>query len=307
MTKSFFKLQENVPLAPLTTFKIGGKARFFASVGSVEELLKLVAWATQKKIDFRVIGGGSNLLVSDKGFGGLVIRFLGGGVKIKNNRVTAEGGALLSYLVKKTIEKGLGGLQSLVGIPGTVGGAIVGNAGAFGASISDRVEKVEIWDGKERRWLTKKGCRFDYRESIFKEKAYLVLRASFALQRQESKSLLEQVQKVLRKRRETCKSGLSCPGSFFKNVLTKDLSAAVLAKIAPSQITDGKIAAGYLLEKAGAKGMRVGEIKVANFHANFLLNRGRGKAADVLKLASSLKAKVKKKFGIKLQEEVEIV
>lgn len=219
--------------------------------------------------------------------------------------ITVDAGVLLSDLVAKSIETGkISGLQSLSGIPGTVGGAVVGNAGAYGHSISEVVEKVEIWNGKLRRWLTKNDCEFSYRESIFKKKPYLVLRVICKLQQGSADQLRIISEEIITLRQKKYKPGLKCPGSFFKNVLVQDIDKKSLDMIDQSIIIDGKIPAGYLLSEVGARGMKVGNIEIADFHGNLFINRGGGLARDVKKLAEILKSKVKDKFGIMLEEEI---
>jgi len=307
MQEIFFNnlnIQKNVFLAPLTTFGIGGKARFFVLVKTPEEIIAALDWAKKQKIPYKIFAGGSNVVISDKDFNCLVIKIFGGKIAIKNTQITAGAGALLSSLVKKSTTKGLAGLEALMGIPGTVGGAIVGNAGAYDHSISEVIDKIEIWDGKKRRWLSKKKCQFDYRESLFKKKKWLILKAVFSFSKDDPQRLKKIVQEILKKRKTKYRPGLKTPGCFFKNPLVKNVGPRTLGLIDKKKIIEGKIPAGYLLEKIGAKGMKMGNIEVAQFHANFLINKGQGTARDVKKLARILKRKVEQKFGIELEEEV---
>lgn len=297
-------IQKNVSLAPLSTFKIGGKAKLFVSVETSKDLIKAVKWAQKNNLSFKIFAGGSNLVFPDQDPDCLVIRVLGGKVMIKGNRVIVDVGVLLADLIQKTVAAGLGGLEKLIGIPGTVGGALVGNAGAYGQAIADIVEKVEVWNGKKQRWLSKKECCFNYRHSIFKERPYLIFRASLWLDPKNQQSLKQVCQEVLEKRKGKIPAGINCAGCFFKNILVKNLNKKALSLINQSKIVEGKIPTGYLLEQVGAKGMKIGGIKVADFHANFLINMGHGKASEVKKLAQILKRKVKEKFNIELEEEI---
>ena len=309
------RLKQNVLLAPYTTFGIGGRARYLISVTNSTELIKAVSLAKKNRWRYFVIAGGSNVVFGDKTFDGLIIHYQiknQGSIRLRRIEplIKCEAGILLSHLIKTAISKGFTGLETLSGIPGTVGGAIVGNAGAYGQTISDCLTRVEIFDPNVRhpmshkRWLTKKLSRLTYRDSIFKSKNWLILRAEFKLEKGDKKTLNKKSRKIIKVRSEKYDSSLRCPGSFFKNVLRKSVSRATLAKIDQTKIKSGKIPAGYLLEAVGAKGMRVGGIYVADFHGNLLINNGHGTYRDVVTLAAKLKKLVKDKFGITLEEEV---
>lgn len=213
----------------------------------------------------------------------------------------------LMSLIESSIEHGLAGFEALYGIPGTVGGALVGNAGAYGQAISDRLVSVTIFDGKKVRKISKKQCKFAYRNSIFKTKIakdWLVLEAEFLLEPGNKKELQKKSREIIKTRNKRYPKNLKCPGSFFKNVLVADVSKKSLAKVYPEKIRDGKINTGWLLEKSGALNLRSGAVHVSDWHGNLIVNDGGGTAKDVKKLASLLKNKVYKKFGIKLEEEV---
>ncbi|MBI3379339.1 UDP-N-acetylmuramate dehydrogenase [Candidatus Gottesmanbacteria bacterium] len=299
-----FHFQQNVSLAPFSTFHIGGTARQFISVQNPDELLEIIQWANENKIEYKVFAGGSNVVFPDKGLDCLVIQILGGYIKRQENKFIVDAGMLLMDVVSESIDYGLAGLENLSGIPGTIGGAVVGNAGAYGHSISEVVEKVEIWDGKEKRLLTNSECNFSYRESIFKEKPFLVLKVTCKLEKVDSNRLKTISADIIRMREKKYRPGIKCPGSFFKNILTSEIDKDALGRIDTNKIVFGKMPAGFLLEEVGAKGMQVGGIKIADFHGNLFINTGGGTAADVKKLAGILKQKVKEKFGIVLEEEI---
>lgn len=298
------KIQKNVPLAPLSTFKIGGKAEFFCSVEEPEELSEAVNFAKTRKIPHRILAGGSNIVFPDGKLKGLLIRISGGGIIREKNRFIVGAGVALAEVVEKSISAGLKGLETLSGIPGTLGGAIVGNAGAYGHSISEVVAKVKVWDGKRFFWIPRKDCEFRYRESVFKKKPYVVVCVALKFGKGNAAVLKRTSREIIKVREKKYKPGLKCPGSFFKNVLVGDVSGKSLRKIDKSKIIEGKIPAGYLLEEAGAKGMRVGGVEIAGFHGNLFVNKGDAKAADVKKLAAVLKKMVFNKFGIRLEEEI---
>lgn len=301
-------IREDVPLVPYTTLGIGGRARFFCEVEEEKELFEVISWARKKKIPFIVIGSGSNLLVSEGGYEGLVIRDKVEGLRKRGRRIFVRGGTPLSDLVDFANWSGLSGLEKLTGIPGTVAGAIYGNAGAYGQTISDHLIHVSFFDGRKIVRFLKEECRFDYRESLFKKRKHLIiLEAEFRLGEDNPQILAKASREILALRREKYPEGLKSPGSFFKNIVADRLPKKILKKIPPERIIYGKIPAGYLLEEVGAKGKRRGDIFIAEYHGNLFINRGKGKARDFIDLAREYQAKVAKRFGITLEPEVQLV
>ena len=298
------KIRKNVSLSPLSTFRIGGRAEYFCEARKPEDLREAVSFAKSKKIPYRILGGGSNVVFPDGKLRGLLIKVSVGGMKKDKNRITAGASVTLFDVVKKSVRAGLAGLETLSGIPGTLGGAVVGNAGAYGHSISEVVEKVEVWSNGRVKILKNKDCRFAYRESTLKYKDYVVLSVTLRFKKGDPEKLGKISRDIIKTRERKYEPGIRCPGSFFKNVLVKDISKKPLSKIDKSRIIEGKIPAGYLLEAVGAKGMRSGGIRIADFHGNLFVNNGKGKAKDVKKLSRILKNKVCRKFGIRLKEEV---
>lgn len=306
--QNFNNFQTDIPLANYTTLGIGGPAKLFVKVTSVNLLKEVIKFAQHNYMDSLVVGSGSNLLVSDNGFNGIVIKNCIRGIKISNNKISANGGMLLQDLVDAANKKGLRGLEKLAGIPGTVAGAIYGNAGAYGQSISEKLTRVGVLDRDKEYWINKTGCGFDYRNSNFKEnKNLVILEAEFILEKDDPKLLVQTSAEISKIRLEKYPNGIKCPGSFFKNVITQNLSQENLEKIPADKIAYGKIPAGYLLEMVGAKGARKGSIKIADFHANLIINEGLGTSVDFLELAWEYKDKVKNKFGVELELEVQLV
>lgn len=311
------KFRKNVKIAPLSTFKIGGRAEYFYEARTPETLICAIDLAKKLKIPFQVFAGGSNVVFPDGKLKGLLIHFKGGRILIKGNTLIADAGVDLASVIKKSINLGLKGLETLSGIPGTLGGAVVGNAGAYGHSISELVRRVEIWDpfgaasfdpvrGRQggRRWISRRQCKFSYRESVFKHTSSLVLLIKLVFKKGDKARLKKISEDIIKVREKKYRSNIKCPGSFFKNVLAADITGKSLRLIDKRKIIDGKIPAGYLLEEVGVRGMRLGGIRIADFHGNLLMNVGRGNAKDVKKLARILKQKVWRKFGITLEEEV---
>lgn len=299
------RIKKNVSLAPLSTFKIGGRAEYFYLAKNSDYLIEAIKWAKNRKLPWRIFSGGSNIVFPDGKLKGLLIKIDGVKLEFRGSKILADPGAALAELIQKSIAHSLKGLETLFGIPGTLGGAIVGNAGAYGHSISEVVEKVEVLNRKSiKQWLKNKECQFAYRESIFKHKPLIILRTVLRFKKGNSKILKKVSRDIIKLRLKKYKPGLRCPGSFFKNVLVKEVSQISLKKVDKSKIIEGKIPAGYLLEEVGAKGMKIGGIQIADFHGNLFINRGGAKAADVKKMARILKGKVRRKFGIELEEEI---
>lgn len=263
-----------------------------------------IDWAESKNIGWKVFAGGSNVVFPDYDLFYLLICWRGGAMHEVDNIIFAEAGVKLSEVVEKSINLGLSGLEKLAGIPGTVGGAIVGNAGAYGNAMAEIVQNVEIFDGHTRIWISNLHCDFGYRESIFKRKNYVILQAALKFNYDDKKELRKIFRTIIKKRDKKYPPGLKCPGSFFKNVLIKDIPRNSWRLIDRSRIISGKLPTGYLLEQVGAKGLRLGGIRIADFHGNLLINDGSGTADDVYRLAQVLKDLVKYKFDIGLEEEV---
>jgi UDP-N-acetylmuramate dehydrogenase len=298
----------DAPLARYTRFGIGGPADLYAETGSVEAFLAALAAARASGIETMVIGGGTNLIVSDAGFRGIVLRYRGDGLAAANGRIQAEAGAELQRLVDFAIERGLAGLETLAGIPGSVGAAIYGNAGAYGHSIAERVLRVRFYDGQAVRVFSNDACQFQYRESIFKRhKEWIIFSAELRLEPADARALRETADGIVKVRNEKFPVSMKCAGSIFKNLMLKDLPADAAAQVPAPAVRDGKVPAAWFLEEVGAKGMSRGDIHVAAYHANLLYNAGAGTAGDLRALIRELKERVARRFGIQLEEEVQYV
>lgn len=300
------EIEKNKPLASLSTFGIGGRAEYYTKVSKSEKILKAINWAKKHNVKCSVIGGGSNIVFPDKILPGLLIQIKGGEITREKggNELAVDAGISLQKIINFANTLGLQGLETLAGIPGTLGGSIVGNAGAYGHSISEIVKNVKVWDGEKIRTLNNKECLFNYRDSIFKKEDFLILKTILQFTKCDPSKLLAKSDEIKNIRRKKYAAGIKCPGSFFKNIPVKDISKETLGKIDKSKIIENKIPAGYLLQEVGAKGMASGGIQVADFHGNFFINKGGGTQADVKSLAKTLKQKVLNKFGIKLCEEI---
>ena len=299
----------NHPMSSLTTLQIGGPARFFTSVRSENELIESIQYSKQYQLPFLIIGGGSNLLVSDSGVNCLVIKNEIEGITKAVRTLKVKSGTPLQHLVDFSIANNLSGLQKLTGIPGTVGGAVFGNAGAYGQTISDYLREVTAIDpqSNETKILQQDECEFDYRDSIFKKNGYIILEIIFKLEVGKRKEQRLEADEILEKRLVKYPKGTKCPGSFFKNLIAERLPKEILRKIPKEKIVYGKLPAGSLLEMVEAKGESLGNIEIANYHANLFINKGDGKASDFYNLAKKYAQKVKDKFGISLEPEVQLI
>ncbi len=276
------------PLAQYSTFKIGGPAKYFVEAKNREQIGKAVRASVELGIPHFILGGGSNILVSDKGFDGVVIRIRNVGVTIDGVHLVAESGTPLQQCVQKSMQAGLAGLEHLSGIPGTVGGAVAGNAGTSQKWISDHLTFVHIvsMDGTMQK-IPKTQCDFSYRYSRFKySDKEVVVAAEFDLASAPAAEIKQLARQFILKRGHQ-PAGDACAGCVFKN---------------PSQKS-----AGLLIEQAGLKGKKIGGAMVSPDHANFIVNTGAARAEDIVILISYIKQQVRDKFGVQLQEEIKYV
>ena len=297
-----------VPLSRYTRFGIGGPADIFAETRDVEAFIAAMHIARSSGLNFVVMGGGTNLIVSDEGFRGVVLRFVADRLMAAGNRVVSDAGVVLQDLVDYTIERGLQGLETLAGIPGWVGAAVYGNAGAYGHSISERVHTVRFLDGGQVRVFDNEQSAFHYRESTFKDhKEWIIFSTELILTPADPGVLRRTADDILRIRNEKFPPTMKCAGSIFKNFLLAELPGEVAAQVPKTATREGKVPAAYFLEQVGAKGMVRGDIHVASYHANLIYNVGSGVARDLCGLIDELKDRVRERFGIEVEEEVQYV
>src|SRR5207244_2310249 len=245
----------------------------YAETRSAEAFIAALTAARESGRPTVVIGGGTNLIVSDQGFRGIVLRYRADRLMAANQGIVADAGAVLQDLVDFANERGLRGLETLAGIPGSVGAAVYGNAGAYGHSISERVVSVRFFDGERPRVFDNEECEFHYRESVFKRrKEWVVFSTELRLDTADASLLRETADGILKVRNEKFPVTMKCAGSIFKNLLAKDLPASVMAEVPAGTVREGKIPAAWFLEQVGAKGYRTGGIHVADYHANLIYN-----------------------------------
>ena len=295
---------EDVPLSRYSRFAIGGPARVLADAST--ETALIAALVELRGCPHALIGGGSNLIAADAGFPGAVLRYVESGIEIDSSMVRVRAGTVLQGLVNTTVAAGLKGLETMTGIPGWVGGAIYGNAGAYGRSIHELVESVRFFDGEQVREIGNAECEFRYRESVFKRrKDWIVLECSLKLAPGDATELGATADGILKIRNEKYPPTMRCAGSIFKNLILAELSESVRAQVPERVIREGKVPSAYFLEVAGAKGIVNGGIRVADYHANLIYNSDGGTSRQVREVIEMLKQRVEDRFGLRLEEEVQ--
>lgn len=301
-------LLENVPLARYTRFEIGGPARILADAANEAALTEVLAAIAESGEKYAIIGGGTNLVAGDQGYPGVVVRYINATLEFAGDTVKVAAGAVLQDLVDASITRGLKGLETMTGIPGWVGGAVYGNAGAYGHSIQERVVSVRYLEGGCIREISNADCDFAYRESRFKQrKDWVILSATLSLEAADAGELRAAADGILKIRNEKYPPTMRCAGSIFKNLLWRDLPEAVQAQVPAAVVREGKVPSAYFLEQAGAKGMRQGRVCVAEYHANLIYNEGGGTAQEVGELIAELKRRVRERFALDLEEEVQFL
>ena len=289
------KLRENVLLRELTTMKVGGVADYFYEADSPDELVAAVKVARDENISYFILGNGSNIVVSDSGFPGLVIHNRTSNLAFlpEHSQVIADSGVSLARLIMESASKDLAGLEFLAGIPGTVGGAVYGNAGAKGFEIGDYIKTVTLFNPKNKIVRVKApDLDFSYRSSKLKKDSPpkpIILSIKFQLSHNRKEEIVRKIGFYKELRHKTQPWGQTA-GSIFKN---PDTSA--------------EMAAGYLLEQANAKKLKVGKAFVSKKHANFVMTSGKAKAADVRLLIERMREKVRDKHQVVLEEEIEYI
>lgn len=280
----------NPEMCALTTWRIGGRALALFEIGDEEELALVLGYCRQLGVPWRVLGRGSNILVSDRGFQGVVIRLVDHFAEchlLPGGRVEAGGGVVLGYLVRFTLEHSLGGCEFLVGVPGTVGGAVVLNAGCFGGEIGQFVERVLVYDCDGRvQWKEKNALSFSYRNSSLRREYTVVMKVVFQFFPEERRHIEERIRSFSLLRKDSQPLEFPSAGSVFRN-------------------PPGEYAA-RLIERAGFKGLRLGQAQVSPKHSNFIVNLGGARAWQVEYLMEWIRREVHRQTGIWLENEVEL-
>ena len=303
-------VQENVRLAPLTTYQIGGPAQFLAKVNSLEELTRSIDWAVAANLPINFLGGGSNLLISDQGVAGLVITLAAPEPIFIDKTVEVGAGYSLSKLVIAVIEQGLSGLEWAAGIPGQVGGAVRGNAGAFGGWLADSIVEVTVYNTKTK-WteiIAVEDCHYDYRHSIFKDRPELLIWSVKLVLKSGSKAELQKIAEEHRDYRRQRHPLLPSAGCIFKNPsvdeVTKSAPDLYQAAQTAGAIGRGEVPAGFIIAQAGLAGYSIGPAQVSPQHSNFLVNNGGATAEQMRQLIDYIQTEIKRRYNLELIPEV---
>lgn len=312
------KLREHEVMRDHTTMKVGGVADFYFDAQTTNELIKAVNAATQANIPYFILGGGSNVIFSDYGFPGLVIKNSSNNIAfmMEKSQAIVDSGASIQKVILEMVSQNLSGLEFLFGVPGTIGGAVYGNAGAYGQSIGDYVKSATLLlpgkpgEAGEIMQLATSWFEFKYRSSKLKEMVGLKKPVILSLRLQFSQSRQEETMRRLNlwknKRIEGQPIGQSA-GCIFKNTIPEELEDIYGKGSRNMPELPKERTAGYMLDRAGVKKLKVGGARVSNKHANFILNTNEAKAQDIRKLAEEMRAAVKKKFDVTLEEEIEYI
>lgn len=290
-------IRVDAPLAEYTSFRIGGPARYLCIVRDAEKACRALTTARAKDLPCMLLGHGSNVLFPDGGYDGLVVSYQADRIEVHGGRIWAEGGAATMDLVTTAARHGLAGLSFAAGIPGTVGGAISGNAGAYGRAVGDLlVEAVLVSaDGAKRRRATAAELDLAYRSSGLRKTGELVESVTLGLEQGDQTSEWTEIEEILAHRASRLPPPeLPSAGSFFRN-------------LPPPEPGAQRVPAGKLLDECGCRGLRVGDAAVYEGHANIVVNLGRATAREVLRLAEEMQRRVRERFGVQLRPEVRIV
>lgn len=304
-------IKRNIPLAPLTTFRVGGKANYFVEATGALELAEAIEYATEHDLSVYVFGGGSNVLFSDKGFAGMVIKMTDGGMQVSGEKILCGAGVPLFDLVRAARDAGLSGIERLAGIPGSFGGAIRGNAGAFGVEIGSVIHTVKGYEQETgmMKEYKKEACGFAYRTSLFKKNPeMIIISAEIKLTVGDKEELRKIVDDIVSKRQAKHPQDILCAGSFFMNPTVRDEKLREeFEKDTGMKPKDDKLPAGWLIDHVGLRGKRIGGAMISDLHPNYLVNTGNATAEDIVTLSSLVKTRVRDELHVRLQEEVQFV
>ncbi len=312
-------VKEREPLANHTTFKIGGPAEYFFSAKNADDATRAARVAKELNLPLFVFGGGSNMLVSEQGVKGLVVKMVNQEIAFDGKKVIVGAGAPTGLVAMRTAEAGLTGFEWAVGVPGTIGGAVRGNAGCYGGEIKDVVVSVRVLENGEERVMINAECGFAYRNSIFKrEPGRTIISVTLSLAVSSDASVSKaKLRQILLDRKEKQPVEYPTAGCMFTNwIPTSEHDVESLRRSLDldkdeniPRTPHGNVPAGWIIDRAGLKGMKVGHVKVSEKHGNFFLNDGKATAGDVVALTASIKERVRNMTGgiVQLREEVEYV
>ncbi|MCR4323044.1 MAG: UDP-N-acetylmuramate dehydrogenase [Candidatus Azambacteria bacterium] len=305
--------QENISLKEYNTYRVGGLARYFYIARDADALTRAVRHAQENNSAYFILGGGTNILIPDEGFSGVVIKAEHQRIDVQDDEIYADAGIPMGALVAKASSLSLSGLEWAAGLPGTLGGAIFGNAGSHGGETKNIISEVEVFDPMHTivRRLSARECDFRYRHSAFKERGGVIIGATLRLRKGDAAEITTLMKENMQKRIAHQPLAQRSAGCVFKNIeLATSREGEVLARSHADFMTfhDASfLPAGLLIDKAGLKGSRVGGAMISDVHGNFIVNDAHATADDIISLIATTKKGVQEKFGVQLQEEVRII
>ena len=317
-------LERNVKLADYSWLKIGGNAKYFFIAKNNEDIIKALDLAKELELDYHIISGGSNVIINSSEIDGLVIKLNNNKFEFKDNFCLVESGCLLDKIVDESINLGLSGLENLVFIPGTIGGAIYGNAGAYNKFIGDIVKEVTVYSNSEIKKINKTEINFGYRNSGFKNNKDLnksiILSAVLEFKNDDKEKLRKIADDIIFTKQEKHPRNFPSLGCTFKNILLKpnslELENSSQGKLKDSFLQEinkekiiklGYIPAGMLIEALDLKGYKIGGMQVSEKHGNFFINIGNATSDDFVMLVSYVKTQIRDNFGIQLENEIQFL
>lgn len=303
------RFKQGALLSQFCAYKIGGAADYFFEAKNLEELKEAYLWAKRNSLPVFILGSGTNVLFSDKGFRGLVLKVAIGDLKLDGLNVEAGAGVLVSDLVEFAVKQGLAGLEWAGGLPGTLGGAVRGNAGCFGREIKDVLSQVLVFDGEAIKTYSNQDCRFTYRSSVFKNNNKIIIGAVLKLEKGNTEELGRIVQEHVSWRQNRQPLEYANCGSVFKNCFVENLPESLVASFGNKIKNDPVplLPAAVLINEAGLTGLKIGDAQISTKHPNFIINLGNAKARDVIALIKAVKNVVKNQYNVDLQEEIQIM
>lgn len=306
-------VEQNVPLGPMTTMKVGGPAKYFVRVSAPEEITDAIEFAHEKRLPTFILGGGANIIFSDKGFDGLVIKCESHDIDTnEDGTITVSAGVPLGKVVAAAGAKGFSGIEWAAGIPGTVGGAVRGNAGAFGGETKDIVNEVSFLDvdSKKVETIGNVDCKFGYRDSIFKHNGNVIVSVKIKLTPgQDSEKLQAKAQEYVQYRTQRHPLEYPSAGSIFKNVPVDNVPQKYLDEFKDAIKNDPFpiVPVAKIIAEAGLAGEKIGGAQVSEKHTNYIINTGNATSADIIALIKKVKDAVRQKYQIELEAEPQIV
>ncbi|MBD3279889.1 MAG: UDP-N-acetylmuramate dehydrogenase [Candidatus Pacebacteria bacterium] len=302
-----FDFKFNQPLAPLSYFKLGGPAEAYLKLTDLDQIITVARFCQQHQVKLTILGGGSNVIIADQGVQGLVLHLAADRLKtLKSDQpgyqvLQAQAGLKTSVLVSRSVKLGLTGLEYFLGVPGTVGGAVYNNAHYLEDLIGKHVKQVQVLTPQGKlEWLSQAQCDFAYDSSRFHHTQEIILQVDFLLAQGDRATSQELIREANTYRQKTQPLNLPSSGCVFQNVP----NTAKLKKLFPQFKKRNFVPAGFLIDQAGLKGVKQGDIQVSDKHAAFMVNLGQGTTKDLKKLIKKVQERVKKRFGVQLTEEV---